>query len=264
MNPSVASDAASYGASGSAAAQTRLGHEVERLAHQAGVWSIDSQARSRATWMTVARSATSAARRAGSNSASRSTRTPRAPHARAIAAKSTGPRSRRDTDPGPPPLLPHPDRPVALVVEDDDDDPGADPDGRLDLGHRHPEAAVADERDDRPIAMDQRGRDRRGQAVAHRARGRAEERARTPEPEAAAGPAREVARVGGQDRVVGQDPAERRDRPAGMDARAVPRRARRRPRPPRRPPGPRGCSPGGWRPARRRGRPCRAAARWRP
>ncbi len=44
------------------------------------------------------------------------------------------------------------------------------------------------------------------------------------EPEAATGPAREIAGVRGQDRVVGQDPAQGRDRPAGVDARPVPRR----------------------------------------
>ena len=55
--------------------------------------STETQARSSASWMTVERSSTSAWRSAGSNSASRSTRTPRAPMARPMAAKSTGPSS---------------------------------------------------------------------------------------------------------------------------------------------------------------------------
>ena len=50
----------------------------------------------------------------------------------------------------------------------------------------------------------------------------------------------------------------------GMDARAVPRRARRRPTPPPRRPGRRGCWPGASRRARRRARPARAVARWPP
>ena len=57
------------------------------------------------------------------------------------------------------------------------------------------EAAVADERDDRPVAMDERRGDRGREAVAHRARRRTEERAGPAEPEAAADPDREVAGV---------------------------------------------------------------------
>ena len=125
---------------------------------------------------------------------------------------------RGDADPRPAAFLPHPDRAIALVVEDDDDDPGADPDGGLELRHRHREAAVADQRDDRTIAMDERGRDGRREAVAHGARRRTEERPRPPEPEAAADPAREIAGVGRQDAVVGEDPAERGDR-SGRDGR---------------------------------------------
>ena len=64
-----------------------------------GVRSGLTQRRSRTSWRTVGRSATSAWRRAGSNAASVSTRVPRAPTARAIAAKSTGPRSVAMLDP---------------------------------------------------------------------------------------------------------------------------------------------------------------------
>ena len=59
----------------------------------------------------------------------------------------------------------------------------------------------------------------------------------------------EVAGVGGHDRVVGQDPAERRDRAARVDARAVPGDRRRRPTPPPTPPDPRRCA--SWRVATR-------------
>ena len=230
--------------------------EVERRAHQPGGWSTDTQAVEREL-DDRAPSAASAARRAGSNSASRSTRTPRAPHARAIAAKSTGPSSVATPIARPAPLLPHPDRPVALVVEDDDDDPAPIADRGLELGHRHRQAAVADERHDRPIAMDERRGDGRRQPVAHRAGRRAEERARPAEAEAAAGPAGEVAGVGRQDRVVGQDPPERRDVRPGMDARAVPRRrVDDRCRLPGRPVG-RVVGLPGRRPARRRARPGR-------
>ena len=86
------------------------------------------------------------------------------------------------------------------------------PGRRLELGHRHRQAAVAGERDDRPVAMDEGRRDRGRQRVAHRPGRRAEERPGPAEAEAAAGPAGEVAGVGRDDRVVGQDRAQRRDR----------------------------------------------------
>ena len=118
------------------------------------------------SWRTVGRSATSACRRAGSNAASVSTRVPRAPHGPGDRREVDRPEIGRDLDlaalPAPP-LLVHPDRAVALVVEDDRDDPGLLADRGLELGHRHREAAVAGERDDRPVAMDERGRDRRRQ-----------------------------------------------------------------------------------------------------
>ena len=55
------------------------------------------------------------------------------------------------------------------VVEDDHDDPQRQPDGRLDLGQRHAQAAVAGEREHRRRAAccAQRGGDRGGQRVAH-------------------------------------------------------------------------------------------------
>ena len=195
--------------------------------------------------MTVVRSAARAARRAGSNVVV-------ALDADAACAACPGDRREvhrtelgADADPGPAALLPHPDRPVALVVEDDHDDPGADPDRRLELGHRHRQAAVADERDDRAIAMDEGGRDGGRQAIAHRPGGRPEERARSPEAEPAGGPAREVPGIGRQDGVVGDEPAQRRrsSGPGGRPAR--PTAWRRRPRPPPRP-----RDRPGWRPAR--------------
>ena len=186
--------------------RSRCSPGATSTAGQAAGRSTDTHARSSASWMTVERSSASAWRSAGSRSASRSTRTPRAP-------MRAG--DRREVDRAelgghalarPAPLLPHPDRAVALVVEHEDDDPGA-------LARRRSRArpcviampAVADERHDRPVAMDERGGDRGRDAVAHRARRRTDERARAAEPEPAAGPAGEVAGIGGEDRVVGQD-----------------------------------------------------------
>ena len=87
---------------------------------------------------------------------------------------------------------------------------------------RHAHAAVADQRDDAPLAVDERRRERGREAIAHRARGGAEERAGPPEPEPAGSPAGERPGVGGEDGVLGQQPPEVRDDPAGMDARAAP------------------------------------------
>ena len=226
--------------------------------------STDTQRRSSASWMTVGRSVASAVRSAPSNSASRV-------HADPARAGGAGDRReverselRGDALAGAAPLLPHPDRAVALVVEAEDDDAGALADRGLELAHRHRQAAVADDRDDLAVAVDERRGDRRGQPVAHRARCRAEERAGTPEPEAAGHPPAEVAGVDGHDGVVGEDPAERADDAAGMDARDRPTGWRRRSCPPPMPPGPRRWRRPGSRRARRRGRHRRAAGRWRP
>ena len=53
------------------------------------------------------------------------------------------------------------------VVEDDHDDLQGQPDGRLDLGQRHPQAAVPGERHHRHPRRAQRGGDGGGQRVAH-------------------------------------------------------------------------------------------------
>src|SRR4029079_9605666 len=94
--------------------------------------------------------------------------------------------------------------------------------GGLDLGHGHPEPTVADERDDRPVAMDECRGDRGGEPVAHGPGRRAEERPRPAEAKAPTDPAREVACIRGQDRVVWQDAPQGRDRPPGMEPPAVP------------------------------------------
>ena len=67
--------------------------------------------------MTVARSATRAVRRAGSKSASCSTRTPARTARPRDRREVDRPELRRDADARPAPLLPHPDRAVPLVVE---------------------------------------------------------------------------------------------------------------------------------------------------
>ena len=207
--------------------------------------------------MTVGRSAASAWRSAGSK---------RGVGLDPDAAGADGPRDRGEVDrpevgrdrrrPAlrPAAVLVHPDRAVALVVEDDRDDLGLLADGRLELGHRHREAAVAGEGDDDPIAVDERRGDRGRQRVAHRARRRPEERARAAEPEAARQPQPEVAGVGRDDRVVGQESAgASRSRGRG-GRRGRPRPSRRRPSPPPRRRGPRRWRRGGRRRPRRRGR----------
>ena len=75
------------------------------------------------------------------------------------------------------------------------------------------------------------------------------------EPEPARRPAAERAGVRRDDRVVGEQPSEVGDHPAGVDPRTRPVAARRRSSRPPRPRGPRHCSGRGPRVARRRGRP---------
>ncbi len=116
------------------------------------------------------------------------------------------------------------DRAVACVVEDEDDRAGAFPDGRLQLGAGHPQATVADERDDRPARRGKGRRDGGREAVAHRSGAGPEVGARPADPEAPRRPAAEVAGVGGDDGVRGQRPLQRRDHAAGVHARPVPRR----------------------------------------
>ena len=166
--------------------------------------------------MTVGRSAASAARRAGSKSSSlldtgapgaaRPGRSRRSPSARAPVATPW---------PRPAAVLPHPDRAVALVVEDDDDDPGVLADRGLELGHGHAPA-----RRRRPAP---RPGDRGGPG-----RPRSPPAGRSPWPRTSARgtcpgggtgsprPAqpREVAGVGGEDRLVREHPAQGRDGPA--------------------------------------------------
>jgi hypothetical protein len=89
------------------------------------------------------------------------------------------------------------------VVEQDGHNRDLLADGRLELRHRHREAAVACEGDDGSIAVDQARGDRGRQGVAHGAGRRAEERAGPPEPEVTGDPQPEVAGIGGDDRVVG-------------------------------------------------------------
>ena len=178
--------------------------------------------------MTVDRSAASAARRAGSKSASRSTRMPRAPQARAIAAKSTGPRS----VPTPTPV---PRRSCHIRIVPYCSLSKATTTTRAPTRTAVSSSAMVIPRPPSPTrATTARSRWTSAaaiggrQAVAHRARGRSEERPGSSEPEAASCPAGEVAGIGGQDRVVGQHPPQRRDRPARVDARTIPWRLRRR------------------------------------
>ena len=72
------------------------------------------------------------------------------------------------------PLLMHPDGAVHAVVADDHDQRQPVFDRGHELQPGHLEAAVAGERDDRALGMLQLGGDGRGQAIAHRTRGRRE------------------------------------------------------------------------------------------
>ena len=116
------------------------------------------------------------------------------------------------------------DHAVALVVEHDRDNVGALAHRRLDLGQRHPHAAITDERHDTSLAMDERRRQGRWEGVAHGTRGRAKEGPGPAEPEPAGGPTGERARVRGQDRVLGQQAPEVGDDPSRVDPRPGPRR----------------------------------------
>ena len=112
---------------------------------------------------------------AGPSAAGSSTRSPRQPIARAIAAWS---KSLNSAANGPEPCN---TQPSALVVEDD----GDDRDVVLDRGHqpvhRHREPAVAAHRDDRPVGMHELGAERRRDAEPHRpGAGRLQKPARPP------------------------------------------------------------------------------------
>ena len=250
-----------------AAAQTSRGTRWKVVPHHSGVAgsSTETQRRSSASWMTVGRSVASACAQRPLELGVGSTRTPRAPDGPGDRREVERPELRGDALAGAAPLLPHPDRAVALVVEADDDDPRA-------LADRGLELAPSSSPGRRRRRSRRPGRSRwtraaviaAGSAVAHRPRCRAEEGAGPPEPEAAGDPAAEVAGVGRQDRVVGEDPPERADDAAGMDAGPVPwRGVDDRVRLPGRAVRRRWRRPGSRR-ARRRARHRRAAARWRP
>ena len=162
-----------------------------------------------------------ACRSASSKSASFATLKPRAPCARASAAKSIAPRSERG---GAPTFarLAHGDGAVPLVVEDQDDRVCAHAHGGLQLHHRHGEASVAADGHGDPVGLVQRRGHRGGQAEAHGARGRADERPGAPEAEAACQPAAHVAGVRGEDGVVREHAPQGLDDATGVDARAAP------------------------------------------
>ena len=204
----------------------RLWNEVERRAGHASVpvagASTLTQRRSSATWITVG-----PGRREGRPQDTLERGVALDPHA----TRAARPRGRREVHGSevraggrraPVAILVGADHPVALVVEDDRHHVGALAHGGLDLGHRHAHAAVADERHDAPFAMHERRRERGREAVAHGPRGGSEERAGPPEPEPARQPARERPGVRRDDGVLGQQPVQVRDDPAGMDARAAP------------------------------------------
>ena len=105
------------------------------------------------------------------------------------------------------PLLVHADRAEHAVVDDDHEHVEAVGDHRRELLRAHQEAAVARERHDRPLGVDELARHRGRDAVAHRARERRELRAVARELPEAVHPDRVVAGAVGDDRV-GQPPAQ--------------------------------------------------------
>ena len=116
--------------------------------------------------MTVGRSVASAWRRAGSNAASVSTRTPRAP----MPARSPRNRSARAPWRCPGRFRACPGASGSsrsARCRRRRDQPRPLPNGGLELGHCHREATVPGQCHDRPIAVDKGGRDRRGERVAH-------------------------------------------------------------------------------------------------
>ena len=96
-------------------------------------------------------------------------------------------------------LLVHADRAVHAVVDHDHHDRQLVLDGGGELLAGHQEAAVAGEADHAALGLGELGRDRGGQAVAHRARGRGELGPEAVIGEVAVGPDRVVARPVGED-----------------------------------------------------------------
>ena len=115
------------------------------------------------------------------------------------------------------PLLVHADRPVHPVVDEDDDDRQLVLDCGGELRRAHHEVAVACEAEGDPVGVDQLCRDRRGDAVAHRAAARTDLRAVLRELGEPVCPDSEVARSAGLDCVAGEPPAQKRHDLAEID-----------------------------------------------
>ena len=101
-------------------------------------------------------------------------------------------------------FLVHADRAVQAVVHHHGDEVGAVLHGRRDLLPGHQVVAVATEREHRALRFRELGGDRRRIAIAHRAVGRAELRAKALVAEMPVQPAGEVAGAAGHDRVLRQ------------------------------------------------------------
>ena len=151
--------------------------------------------------ITAGRPAASAASKAAANSSVRSTATPCAPNARGqrgeVGVDEVGARDAARIVP----LLMHPDRPVHAVVDDEDDDRGLVLHRRRELLPRHQEVAVARDRDDGSLRMQELRRDGGRHAVPHRPARRRELGRVLPELVEAVRPDREVAGAVREDRV---------------------------------------------------------------
>ena len=108
------------------------------------------------------------------------------------------------------PLLVHPDRPVHAVVDDEHDDRRVVLHRGRELLAGHQEVAVAGDRNDVSLGVEELGRHGRGHAVAHRAARRRELRRVAPELVEAVRPDREVAGAVREDRVGRQPRADGR------------------------------------------------------
>ena len=165
----------------------------------------------------------SASSSAGAKSSVVSTVSAQPPNARASAAKSGFLSSVAEIALRIFAFLVHADRAVAAIVDQDDEQVGAILRGGRQFLAVHQEIAVAGDADHRAVLEAERGGDRGGEAVAHRARGRRELGRHRPVAPVAVPPAGEIAGAVADDGVLGELVAHRRDARAEVELHAFAR-----------------------------------------